>query len=213
MLTFAPAKVYRMTIQYVLEIIGTFAFAISGALSPEGKYQDWLGATFTGFITAIGGGTLRDVLLGSYPLVWISDINILFTIFIAIIFTYALYPYLLRLKKTLLLFDTFGIALFTLVGTEKALQLDVPAVIAVIMGVFSAVMGGVIRDTITNETPVLFRKEIYASACLAGATAYVLLDDTALNRDVNFILGVLTIVGIRLAAIRFKLALPQYNRE
>jgi uncharacterized membrane protein YeiH len=166
-----------MSIQYILEIIGTFAFAISGALAvKDQKHQDWFGASFTAFISSIGGGTLRDILLDSYRLVWISDITIMYAIMAGILVTFVFYKYLLRLRKTLFLFDTFGIALFTIVGTEKALHLGVRPEIAVIMGVFTATMGGVIRDVMTNEIPIIYRKEVYATACLMGACSYLLLD-------------------------------------
>ncbi len=202
-----------MTIQYILEIIGTFAFAISGALAAEEKKYDWLGAAFTAFITAIGGGSLRDLLLGSYPLVWIEDIALLYTILAGILFTFFFYRWLIRLKRTLLLFDTFGIALFTIVGTEKALSLGVRPEIAAMMGMFTAVMGGVIRDTLTNETPVLFRTEVYASACLAGAALYPILEGLGVERTTNFIASALLIIVIRLLAVRFHLSLPRFSRS
>jgi uncharacterized membrane protein YeiH len=148
-----------MSIQYILEIIGTFAFAISGALAVRDKeHRDWFSATFTAFITSIGGGSVRDVLLGSYPLVWISDITILYAILAGVVATFIFYKQLLRLRRTLFLFDTFGIAFFTIVGTEKALHFGVRPEIAAIMGVFSAVMGGVIRDTLTNDLPIIYQK-------------------------------------------------------
>ncbi|HEY4651686.1 MAG TPA: trimeric intracellular cation channel family protein [Pontibacter sp.] len=201
-----------MEIQYILELIGTFFFAISGALAVDKKDHDWFGAGFTGFITAIGGGTLRDMLLGSYPLVWIGDVRFLYAIFVGILFAAIFYKLLLRLRRTLLLFDTLGISLFTIVGTEKALSLGVDPVIAAIMGMFTAVMGGVIRDTLTNETPVIFRKEIYASACLAGATLYISLDFFEVQRTICFLTAVVLIIVIRLMAIKYNLSLPKFNR-
>ena len=202
-----------MTLQYALELIGTFFFAISGALALQHKEHDWFGATFIGFITAIGGGTLRDVLLGSYPLAWIGDINLLYAILAAIICTYLFYRWLLRLRRTLFLFDTMGIALFTIVGTEKALSLGVQPAIAAIMGMFTAVMGGVIRDTLSNEIPVIFRKEIYASACLAGAVCYLLLDLAGLERNTKFLLSSGLIVLIRILAVKYQLSLPRFRHE
>jgi uncharacterized membrane protein YeiH len=155
-----------MQLQYFLEIGGTFFFAISGTLAVEKEDQDWFEAVFIGFITAIGGGSVRDLLLGSYPLVWIGDIVFLYSILAGIVVSHLFYRHLIKLRRTFLLFDTFGIALFTILGTEKALTLGVRPEIAAIMGMFTAVMGGVIRDTLTKETPVIFRKEIYATACL-----------------------------------------------
>lgn len=187
---------------------------MSGALavSEQDEEQDWFGAAFTGFVTAIGGGSLRDILLGSYPLVWIEDIRILYTILIGIICTGLFYKWLHKLRRTFLLFDTLGIALFTIVGTEKALSLGVRPEIAAIMGMFTAVMGGVIRDMLTNEVPVLFRKEVYSSACLLGATLYLVMYGLQVERNTSFLLAVFFIIVLRLLAVKYKLTLPKFRR-
>ena len=187
---------------------------MSGALavSEKDQEQDWLGAGFTGFVTAIGGGSLRDIMLGSYPLVWIQDVRLLYIIIVGIVCTGFFYRYLERLRRTLLLFDSLGISLFTIVGTEKALSLGARPEIAAMMGMFTAVMGGVIRDTLTNETPVLFRKEVYASACLAGATLYILLQTAGLERNTNFLLSAAFIFIVRIVAVKYNLSLPKFKR-
>lgn len=200
-----------MNVQYLAELFGTFFFAISGALAVKDREHDWFGASFLGFITAIGGGTLRDVLLGSYPLVWIGDIYFLYAILAGIIAAKIFFRLLERLRRTLLLFDTMGISLFTILGTEKALSLGVRPEIAAIMGMFTAVMGGVIRDTLTNETPVIFRKEIYASACLAGAICYLLIEIFLnVDRQLNVLISASLIMSLRLLAVRFNLSLPRF---
>ncbi|MDF2438025.1 MAG: hypothetical protein K0Q95_2401 [Bacteroidota bacterium] len=202
-----------MQIQYILEVIGTGFFAISGALAANDKAEpDWFGASFIGFITSIGGGSLRDILLGSYPLVWVHDINFMYAIFIGIILASMFFKVLIRLRKTFFLFDTVGIAMFTIVGTEKALSLGVHPVIAAIMGMFSAIMGGVIRDVLTNEIPIIFKKEIYATACLTGAVTYLTLDYAGLERNVNFLLSAFIIITIRIIAVKKNLSLPKFNR-
>jgi uncharacterized membrane protein YeiH len=200
-------------LQYALELFGTFFFAISGAMAMHDKEHDWFGAGFTGFITAIGGGSLRDVLLGSYPLVWIKDINFIYAILSGVLFSLFFFTRLLKLKRTFFLFDTLGISFFTILGVEKALSLGVRPEIAAIMGMFSAVMGGVIRDTIANEMPVIFRKEIYATACLAGALVYLLLDfQTPLDRNINLLVSIAVIIVIRIVAVKFNLALPGFKK-
>lgn len=196
-----------MTILSAFELTGTFLFAISGALAVKDKDHDWFGAGFTGFITAIGGGSLRDVLLGSYPLAWVNNVNLIYAIIAGVAVTYFGLKYLLKLRRTLFFFDTLGISMFTILGTEKALSLGVQEEIAAIMGMFSAVMGGVIRDTLTNEIPVLFRKEIYASACLMGAIVYLLLREFGLPREFNLIASVCTIASIRFLAVKYKITL------
>ena len=202
-------KLAEMDLQYALELTGTFVFAISGALAIREKDHDLFGAGFTGFITAIGGGTLRDILLNSYPLVWIGNVQVLYAILGGILVAFIFPNFLSRLRKTFFLFDTLGIGFFTVLGVEKALSLGVRPEIAAIMGMFSAVMGGVIRDTLTNEIPILFRKEIYASACLAGAILYVVLNYYGLERDYNLLISMSVVISIRLISMRYKLSLPR----
>src|SRR5690606_32283193 len=158
-------------------------------------------AVFTGFVTAIGGGTLRDIMLGSYPLVWIGDIKFLYAILAGVIAAYFFYAVLLKLRRTLIFFDTLGISFFTILGVEKALSVGVAPEIAAIMGMFTAIMGCVIRDVLTNETPVLFRKEIYATACLAGAVLYLILFKVGIARNVNLTFSILLIAFIRILAV------------
>jgi uncharacterized membrane protein YeiH len=170
------------------------------------------GAGFMGFVTAIGGGTLRDIMLGSYPLVWIGDIYFLYAILLGVIIAYVFFKALIQLRRTFVLFDTIGISFFTILGVEKALSLGVQPEIAAIMGMFSAVMGGVIRDVLINETPVLFRKEIYATACLLGAVVYLVLVKLQIDRDVNLLVSSMVIFVFRIASIKYKLSLPNFKR-
>jgi len=197
---------------YPVELLGTFFFAISGALAIQDQHDDLFGAFFLGFVTAIGGGTLRDMMLGSYPLVWIGDIHFLYAILAGVLVAYFFFKPLMRLKRTFLFFDTLGISFFTILGVEKALSLGVKPEIAAIMGMFSAVMGGVIRDVLTNGTPVLFRKEIYATACLAGAILYLGLSRFGIDRDINLAVSIIAIFFIRLMAVKYKLALPNFRK-
>ena len=201
-----------MQIQYIFEILGTIVFAISGALAADhNSGKDWFGVTFVGFITAIGGGSLRDMLLGSYPLVWVNDVNFIYAIIVGILIMRIFYNSLDKYRRELSLFDTMGIALFTVLGTEKTLALGFHPVIAAIMGMFSAVMGGVIRDTLTNDTPVIFRKEIYATACLTGAILFLILYQFEVHRTANFIISGLLIISIRILAVYFKWSIPKFR--
>ncbi|RYD58568.1 MAG: trimeric intracellular cation channel family protein [Sphingobacteriales bacterium] len=203
-----------MQIQYYFELIGTAFFAVSGALvANEKSNPDWFGATFIGFVTAIGGGSLRDILLGSYPLVWIGDVSFVYAILVGIIAAKIFFSTLQRLWRAILLFDALGIAMFTIIGTEKALHLGADPFVAAIMGMFTAVMGGVIRDLLTNEVPVIFLKEIYATACFTGALLYLLLDYFNCPRPINFFASGAFIVLVRVLAIKFNLGLPKFRRE
>lgn len=196
-------------IQYTSELVGTFFFAISGVLATEDKDRNWFGVAFTGFVTALGGGSLRDMLLGSYPLVWIADVNFLYATIGGVFTAFIFFTNLGKLKRTMLLFDMAGIALFTIVGTEKALSLGVQPEIAAIMGVFTAVMGGVVRDTLTNKKPIIFDREIYATACLAGAALYLALHHFNVPRNLNIPISSALIIFIRVIAITFHLELPK----
>lgn len=201
-----------MQIQYLFEILGTIVFAISGAsAADENSKSDWFGVTFVGFITAIGGGSLRDMLLGSYPLVWVNDVNFIYAIIFGIVIMRALHKSIDKYRRELALFDTMGIALFTVLGTQKTLELGFHPVIAAIMGMFSAVMGGVIRDTLTNQTPVIFKKEIYAIACLIGAALFLILHNFGVDKTFNFIVSGLLIMVIRLLAMHYKWNVPKFG--
>jgi uncharacterized membrane protein YeiH len=201
-------------IQYLLELSGTGFFAMSGAIAANQKAKpDWFGVTFIGFITAIGGGSIRDMLLGAYPLPWIADATRIYVIIGAIICSSLFFNVLLRLRKTIFLFDSLGIALFTILGTEKALSYNVTPMIAAVMGMFSAIMGGVLRDVLINEIPIIFRKEIYATACLAGATLYLLLKYLDCNRNLCLLVSVAVIFMIRVLAVKYKLSLPQFRKD
>lgn len=201
-----------MTFQYAFELAGTFFFAITGVLAMRDKNPDWFGAAFTGFVTAIGGGSLRDMMLGSYPLVWIGNIHFLYAVIVGVLVGIAFHRPLSGLRRTFLIFDALGIAFFTILGVEKALTLQVKPEIAAILGMFTAVMGGVIRDILVNDIPVLLRKEIYATACLAGAIVYLILTlHFTWPRPVNLMVSASVIFLIRLLAVKYGLSLPGMN--
>lgn len=202
-----------MSLQYFLELLGTCLFAISGALLANDKNNaDWFGVTFIGFVTSLGGGTVRDVLLGAYPIGWVKDVNIFLAILIGLGISSLFYESLVKYRRNLFIFETLGIAMFTIIGTEKALTYNVNPLIASVLGMFSAVMGGVVRDVLINETPVLFRKEIYATACMAGALLYVTLLELHSSRAIALSVSMFLIAAIRILSIRYKLTLPQFRR-
>jgi uncharacterized membrane protein YeiH len=202
-----------MELIYVLDILGTFAFAVSGALVASDKKFDLFGVIIIAFVTAVGGGMLRDVLMNAHPINWIGDLNYLWTIVIAVIATFLFKSKILPLSKTMFLFDTVGLSVFTLLGLQKGLSYDLHPVIALIMGIISAVFGGVLRDVLTNKVPLIFEKEIYASACLAGGITYLVLGFFEAPKDLNFIISASVIVIIRLVAVKFKLELPKIKDD
>ena len=203
-----------MELIYVLDILGTFAFAISGALVAADKKFDLFGVLIIAFVTAVGGGMLRDVLIDAHPINWIGDLNYLYTIFAAVVLTFLFKSKILPLSKTLFLFDTIGLGVFTLLGLQKGLLFDLHPIVALIMGMISAVFGGVLRDVLTNKVPLIFEKEIYASACLAGGITYLVLNYFGLlDNNIIFIISASVIVVIRVVAVRFNLQLPKIKDD
>ncbi len=165
-----------MDIISILDFLGTFAFAISGALVAMNKKYDIFGVVIIAFVTALGGGMLRDVLIQSHPISWVGNVNYIWIVLVAVVVTFLFRSKIAPLRKTFFLFDTIGIGVFTLIGLEKCLGEGLHPFIALTMGVVSAVFGGVTRDILTHKVPLIFRKEIYALACFVGGMAYLLLD-------------------------------------
>jgi len=191
-----------VSIIYVIDLVGTLVFAISGVLTGISKRFDIFGAAVLGFVTAVGGGTLRDLLTGSLPVSWIEDINYVLIIILAVPIVYSFRRQILGLRKTMFLFDSIGIGLFTVLGVQKCIDLGFSPVICVLMGTISAVFGGVLRDTLSNEVPLIFRKEIYATACLLGGILYYILGQFSIPTYIAQTSSVLVIITIRILAVK-----------
>lgn len=161
----------NITLIDVLEFVGTYAFAISGIRLAAGKKFDWFGAYIVGFVTAVGGGTIRDIMLGLPPF-WMENSIYMIETFVAFVTVLLFSKYLVSQDSTLFLFDTLGLALFTVVGIEKTLNADYPLWMGIVMGSITGAAGGVIRDVLINEMPLVFRKDIYAMACIFGGVVY-----------------------------------------
>ena len=202
-----------MDIVYAIDILGTFAFAISGALVAKNQDFDVFGVIIIAFVTAVGGGMIRDVLINAHPINWIGDLNYIWTILIAVIITYVFRSKVAPLSKTMFLFDTVGISVFTLLGLQKGLNYNLHPFVALIMGMVSAVFGGVTRDVLTRKVPLIFKKEIYASACLAGGIIYLVLGYFKIPANIQFVSSALVIIIIRLIVVRYKLELPKIQKD
>jgi len=202
------STIYLMDLIYLIDLVGTFVFAISGISVAVEKRFDLVGAIILALVTAIGGGTLRDILIGKTPVGWMTDINYLWVILSALPISYFFLKKIQNLRKSLFLFDTIGIGLFTIIGLDKTLSAGLSPVVAVMMGIVSAVFGGVIRDVLSNEIPLIFRKEIYASACLIGALSYLLVEYLLPGGTYNVIFPILVLIGIRYFSIRHSWHLP-----
>jgi len=203
-----------MTFSHSLDLLGTAAFAIPGALFAINKKMDPFGVFIIAFVTAIGGGTLRDILIGKSPVVWMTDLNYVYVIFIAVILAIVFRKKIACLSKSLFLFDTIGLGVFTIIGTEIGIQNNLHPIISVSLGMITATFGGVIRDTLSNEVPLIFHKEIYATACIVGAVTYLILNQFQIDQNINHILTTLMVIAVRLIAVKFKLQLPTfYNKS
>jgi len=197
----------------VIDVLGTISFAISGVLTAFKKKMDPFGIFIIAFVTSVGGGTLRDVLIDA-PITWMRDLTYIYVIFGAAVFAIIFRKILVHLRKSLFLFDTIGIALYTVVGIEKGIAADYAPIICISMGTMSACFGGVIRDILCNEIPVIFRKEIYATACILGGITYFLLLYTPLQPGWIAIISGTVVMVIRLLAVVYKLRLPTiYPKE
>lgn len=193
---------------HVIDILGTFSFAVSGAFFAMEKKLDPFGVLILSFVTAIGGGTLRDIMIGNLPVGWLRNETATLVIFTGAIGSMFFGQWLKKITATLFLFDALGLGLFTIIGIEKAMQLHFSMGVCIALGTITASFGGVIRDVLLNNVPLLFRKEIYALASIIGGLIYYLLTQTALNDDVAKIICILLILVIRLLAVRYKLSLP-----
>ena len=197
-----------------IEYLGTFAFAISGLRVASAKRFDLFGAYTVGFVTAVGGGTTRDLLLGQTPF-WLATPSYLICTGAALLFVMAFNRHLVRMrvKHALFVFDTLGLGLFVLVGLEKATALGHPLWVAVIMGMVTGAVGGILRDVLVNELPLIFRKEIYALACIIGGLVYSLCNIVELNAAVVKILTIASVILARVIAVYFHIGLPVLKGE
>lgn len=196
-----------------IDILGTIAFAISGVLVAMNKKMDAFGVLIVAFVTAVGGGTLRDVLIGATPVFWMTDMTFIAIISGASLFAVVFRNYIKHLRKSLFLFDTIGIGLYTVIGIEKGLSVDLHPIICITLGTMSACFGGVIRDILCNEIPVIFRKEIYATACILGGFTYFLMLEFLDDRNYLFVIAGLVVIIVRLLAVVFKVSLPSLYKN
>ena len=195
------------SIQTIIEILGTLAFAISGIRHAAAKHFDWFGGFVCGFAVAIGGGTLRDVMLGLPPFWMTSPLYIVCTI-VAQIFVISFSRMLRRLDNAWIFFDTLGLASFTITGIQKTIECGYPFWVAIIMGCITGAAGGVIRDVLLNKTPVVLRKEIYAMASIVGGLLYWVLTDMNVNMAITGVATFVFIVTIRILAVKYHISLP-----
>lgn len=198
---------------YFLDLFGVAVFAITGSLAAGQKKMDLFGVVVLALATALGGGTLRDVILGAYPVFWISDTTYIFVGTTVAVATFVMARFVRPPARALKFADAFGLAVFTVIGTEKAISLGVPGSVAVIMGVMTGVAGGIIRDMLSGEIPLVLKAEIYATASLCGAITFAVLKTHFPAMPLPAPTAITVILALRLAAIHWKLSLPVFPSD
>ncbi len=200
-----------MTVQFLQTHFAVAVSAVSGVLAGSGKRVDLFGVIVLGLVTALGGGTVRDVVLGN-PVFWLADSRYVINGVITSALTFFVVRYLPVPRMALALADAFGLALFAILGAAIGLKAGVGATNSVVLGVITGVAGGILRDVLVGEIPLVFRREIYlyATAAVVGATIYVLLEIYGGLHDLNRLIGIGTVLGLRIAAMRWKVSLPEF---
>ncbi len=199
-----------MTFFDILDILGTTAFAISGALSAMNRRLDLFGIFIIAFVTSIGGGTVRDALIGNTPVSWMQNPLVMYLIGAVTALSIIFRNKLDYLKKSLFLFDTIGLGIFTITGVETGIRAGLEPIVSIALGTMTGCFGGVIRDILCNEIPVIFRKEIYATASIAGGICFMILYMFNINENLIYTSTTLFIIIIRLLVVKYKISLPQF---
>ena len=193
-----------------IDILGTFSFAISGAFAAMEKKLDPLGVLVISFVTAIGGGTIRDMLLGDFPVAWLTNNTMAWVIAASIVIAIFFGSTLKKFDRLLFLFDAAGLGLFTMIGIQKGIQHGLSTGICITLGTITACFGGVLRDVLLNRVPLIFQKEIYASACIVGGLLFFVMHQLDLPDNANYVAGILAVFITRLLAVRFNWSLPLF---
>ena len=193
----------------IIDILGTFSFAAAGAFAAMEKKLDPFGVLIIAFVTAIGGGTIRDVLIGNFPVSWLSNSTAIWVILAAAVVTMFFGSYLKKLDKMLFLFDALGLGLFTMIGIEKGISYHLSPGICVALGTITGCFGGVLRDVLLNNVPLIFHKEIYALASIIGGTLFFLMP-AAVDDSIAYILSILVVFMTRVLAVQFNWSLPKF---
>lgn len=202
-----------MNILYLFDLLGTFAFAVSGALAGVRKDFDLYGVTVLGVVTAVGGGTIRDVLIGRIPPFIFQNTTYLFISIFASVITFYFSTFVEKKLKSLLIMDAVGLGVFTVIGISVGISYNIGYFGAIIMGVMTGTVGGMIRDILQGEVPLVLKKEIYASACIAGGLIFVFFDWLNLNKTIGVVVCILIVITIRLIAIYKDWHLPRPSKE
>lgn len=200
---------FNLLIGDVITICGTFSFAVSGAFAAMQKRLDAFGVLIVAFVTAVGGGTLRELLLGVTPVFWLKEANYSLLIIVTAIIAMVFWKRIKSLKITLFLFDSLGLGFFTILGVQRGLYYDLSPGVCVALGTVTGCFGGIARDILLNNIPLVFRKEIYATACIIGGMVFLLLLNLGVDDAIVKVVSVAVVFLIRIIAVKYKLSLPR----
>ncbi|MGJ7030371.1 trimeric intracellular cation channel family protein [Niabella hirudinis] len=193
----------------IIEILGTIAFAISGTFSAMQRKLDVFGVLIIAFVTSVGGGTIRDLLIGDTPVAWMRDVQVCLVILVTSIAAIIFKTYIRKLKVTLFLFDSLGLGLFTVVGLQKGINFGLNPGICIALGTITGCFGGITRDILLNTIPLIFRREIYATVCIFGGVVYLLLLHFKINTDISKFIVIAIIFVTRIIVVQKRLSFPR----
>lgn len=195
---------------FIIEVLGTISFAMSGSFAAMQKRLDPFGVLIIAFVTSVGGGTVRDLLL-NLPVFWMHDLWMCSLIFVTSVFSMIFKSLEKNFQVTLFLFDSFGLGLFTIIGIQKGMNAELHPIICITLGTITGCFGGIIRDILLNRIPLIFRKEIYATTCIIGGSVFILLSKyTSLSYGFIQIFTILLIVIIRTLAVKYHWRIPKF---
>ena len=197
----------------LIDILGTFSFAVAGAFAAMDKKLDPFGVLIISFATAIGGGTVRDILIGDLPVAWLNNATAIWVILAGALTAIFFGSYLKKLDKMLFLFDAMGLGLFTIIGIQKGMAHGFSTGICVMLGTVTGCFGGVLRDVLLNNVPLIFQKEIYASASIIGGAIFFLLLGLSISDNLDYTISILIVFFIRVLAVRYNWSLPKFYEK
>lgn len=199
-----------MDVITIFVILGTISFAISGALSAMAKQMDVFGVFIIAFVTALGGGTTRDILVGQIPVFWMKDVSFIYLILIGTVLALVFRNSIKKFRKTLFMFDTIGLGIFTIAGVQIGINEGLHPIICIILGTITGSFGGVLRDVLSNQTPLIFHKEIYATVSLFGGGLYLVFMHFESTHNWAYVVTSLFVILLRLIVTKYQLSIPKW---
>ncbi|OMG51884.1 hypothetical protein BJN45_16835 [Azonexus hydrophilus] len=210
---FQPLAIKQFDLLLVIYLVAITAEAMSGALAAGRRNMDFFGVAVIAFVTALGGGTIRDVVLGNYPIGWTQHPEYVYLVILSGLATTLLARYMHHMKRIFLMLDALGLVAFSLIGCNVALQLDYPVVVVIMAGMLTGISGGVLRDVLCNQVPVVFCRELYASVSLVVCVLFLALRSAGFDNDFNTVLCFILGFGFRMLALRFSWKLPTFSYQ